>query len=606
MSAPEPPPAPGRTMRDRLVRALSRERAAGEEGLADLHARPMEERVESGDCLAGLVVVGGDDATLDLECPRNVSRFRAGDACVLGSGEDPAEGVAVAYERWDPVSGRLRVRKDRFLGAGWEEVPRHLPLALDRRAADFARVALDAVETVYAGLDERSRRIRGILERTAPQTVDPAEARIAEDAADAAGLDGDQRSAFVEAWARRDFHLVQGPPGSGKTRLAAHLVAGWARRGERVLVTAYTHAAVNNVLAAVCREEPRGHPIKLGEDHNAEKLPESVRRLRSARYLPHPLAGRGQVVGATVFALRNLWASEPFDRVVFDEAAQIPIAHALCGMLVGRRYVFVGDHRQLGPIVTGEHEDELARLSIFQHLIGAGGPGSEGVGDGRYEATLLATTFRMNGEINDFPSRHFYGGRLRSAASCVARRFPARPGGPLDDVFDPGRPALFVVLRHEGHRMHSPAEARLVADLLEDLLVRQKMPASEIAVVTPYRAQIQAIGGILGPRLPAGTVWPVIDTVERMQGQEREVVIVSLACSDPEYAARESAFLFSPNRLNVTLTRARTKLVIVVSPTLLEALPQDLDSLRSVSLFVRLFQELPRIDLSERYGQSPA
>ena len=93
---------------------------------------------------------------------------------------------------------------------------------------------------------------------------------------------------------------------------------------------------------------------------------------------------------------------------------------------------------------------------------------------------------------------------------------------------------------------------------------------------------------------------PVVDTVERIQGQERDLVIVSLVCSEPEYAAREAAFYFSPNRLNVTLTRARTKLVIVASPLLFEALPFDLERLKHASLFVRMFRELPRVDCTAR------
>ena len=311
-----------------------------------------------------------------------------------------------------------------------------------------------------------------------------------------------------------------------------------------------------------------------------------------------PPRGHGQIVGGVVLALKNQWSGEPFHRVVFDEASQISLPHAICGMLAGRRYVFVGDHRQLGPIVQGDHDDEIARLSIFEHLLGMA-PDGKGDGDGRYPATMLETTYRMNDGINAFPSARFYRGLLRPAESCANRRFELRPGGPFDDLLDPDRPAVFASIAHEGHQMSCEPEARLVRDLLADLILRQGVSPEQVAVVTPYRAQIRLIEnlvqGTFATTRHAGAgnrdALPVIDTVERMQGQQREIVIVSLVCSEPEYAAREAAFFFSPNRLNVSITRARTKLVVIASPLLFSALPADLEDLIRANRFVRLSGE---------------
>lgn len=589
-------------MRDRLVRLLSRELAATRDGLAEIHSLPLEERVEKGDCIDQLRFLGWDDEGrgLVLSCPDNVSRFRAGEKLSLGAGEDPAQGVSVVYRSFDPAARLLRVEKDRWETGGWNEIDLGGTLALDRKGSDFSRVALDAVEAVYSSDDERSRRIRGILERTARQTVEEGERAAALTAVERLALDPSQREAFVAASATRPFQLVQGPPGSGKTWLIALLASEWAAKGERILVTAYTHRAVNNVLRAVAKVDRVPAMIKVGEDHNADDLPTKVRRARSAKHVPPASRGAGQVVGVTLFALKHLWGEAAFDRVIFDEAAQIPIPHAICGMLAGRRYVFVGDHRQLGPIVVADHEDETAGLSIFAHLAGE----SPAAALRQYEPTLLRRTYRMNAGINVFPNARFYGGELSAEGESAARRFVFRPGGPLDDLFDPECPAIIASIAHEGHRTRCLPEARLVADLLTDFLVRQGRPLDEIAVVTPFRAQIRAIRNLLHERLGTRATraeLPVIDTVERIQGQEREAVIVSLACSEPEYAAREAAFFFSPNRLNVTLTRARTKLIIAMSPRLIEALPSALEDLAHSSLFARLYRELPKVDLSDRY-----
>ena len=382
----------------------------------------------------------------------------------------------------------------------------------------------------------------------------------------------------------RPVELIQGPPGSGKTHRLAHAVAAMARDGERVLVTAHTHRAVNQALRRIAEVAPDVEVVKAGKVAGADDL----RRTRvvsapSMRRLPRG-DGRPRVIGTTVFGLRSAWDLPPFDRVVFDEAAQIPLAYAPCAMLCGGRFLLVGDHRQLGPIVVGDHDEPLAGRSLFEHLAES------------YEPELLRTTWRMNAGINAFPSRAFYGGLLEPSPEAAARRFAATPGGPFDACFDPETPAVLALVDHEGFRTRCEPEARAVADLAADLLARQGLPAADLAIVSPYRAQLRLIRTLLRRRVSAPRPLPVIDTVERIQGQEREAVIVSLCASDPEWLASDQAqFFFSPNRLNVTLTRARTKLVVVASPRLFDAFPHRLESLANADRFRRLKAALPNV-----------
>ncbi len=160
---------------------------------------------------------------------------------------------------------------------------------------------------------------------------------------------------------------------------------------------------------------------------------------------------------------------------------------------------------------------------------------------------------------------------------------------------------MLVILAHEGYQRHCPPEVRAATDLAEDLL-RRGLPAHELAVVSPFRVQNREIERELRRRLAPGAALPVVDTVERIQGQEREAVIVSLACSDPDALRRDASFFFSANRLNVTLTRARTKLVVIGSPRMLATYPRTHAGLAQVDLFHRLFQELPRVDWTARYA----
>lgn len=580
----------------RLERLLHRESHAARLEHRDLMAQPLEERVERGESLAGLSYLGEDPGgRIRLRCPDNQAKFRRGDGVRLWNGDDDPEaarrrpGIAVAYDSFDDAAHSLVVVRDSWKRDGSFDPGR--PLQLDPQDATLTALALEALGVLRGRNTRAAAAARAVLERRADpidRSQDLAAARsLADDPA--LGLDPSKRAAAIAAIARDPVALVQGPPGSGKTFLLAHVVAALARRGERLLVTAHTHRAVNNALRKIAEIAPDLRVVKAGRETGADDLRRSpVELAPSMRRLPAP-DGRATVVGTTVLGLRSTWDRPPYDRLVVDEAAQVPLAYAPCALLAAGRFLLVGDHRQLGPIVAGDHLDPLAGISVFEHLAEA------------YPPVMLRTTYRMNAGINDFPSRAFYGGRLEPAPCAAGRRFAAVPGGLFDAVFDPETPAVFVEVDHEGFRTRCEPEARVVADLAVDAISRQRVAPSEIAVVSPYRAQLRLIRTLVRRGLAATgapAVLPVIDTVERIQGQEREVVIVSLCASDPDHLAGEHArFFFSPNRLNVTLTRARTKLVVVASPHLFRSLPHRMDLLAHADLFRRLRRDLPRVSL---------
>jgi DNA replication ATP-dependent helicase Dna2 len=158
--------------------------------------------------------------------------------------------------------------------------------------------------------------------------------------------------------------------------------------------------------------------------------------------------------------------------------------------------------------------------------------------------------------------------------------------------------------RTRGSGRGAHPEASAVARLVLDRIVRQGGDPREIAVVSPYRAQLRLIRTLVRRGLDAAghtSAFPVIDTIERIQGQERDVVVVSLAASDVDYLAGEAAaFFYAAARLNVTITARRTKLVIVASPAAFEAFPKTIEALSDVERFRRLRRELPIIDLTGR------
>jgi DNA replication ATP-dependent helicase Dna2 len=262
---------------------------------------------------------------------------------------------------------------------------------------------------------------------------------------------------------------------------------------------------------------------------------------------------------------------------LFDEASQVTLPLAIMGMLVGPKYIFIGDQRQLPPVTTLK-ASELARTSIFSYLSGRG-----------YES-LLTTTYRMNDVLTSWPSHTFYENAIQPAPGVAERRLKL-VGEPSKWAFalDPLHPLVFLDLRHHNTMVRSRKEAEIVAELVL-ALIRSRIHPREIGVVVPYRAQGRLIRNLLRNVLPSRDMLHelVVDTVERMQGQEREVVLVSLATSSPGFAAQLAEFFFQPERLNVAITRPRTKLILVGSRHVLEAEPD----LPETQAWVELFRDL--------------
>jgi len=214
---------------------------------------------------------------------------------------------------------------------------------------------------------------------------------------------------------------------------------------------------------------------------------------------------------------------------------------------------------------------------------------------------MLTETWRLGPVLADWPSRHFYGGALEPSLvfaheTLMLGTTPAK----FQSVLDPAHPRIFCQVAHSGARRRSEPEAVVVAAILTELL-RCGMAPKDIAVITPFRAQANAIRIALQEvdldRIPSREL--VIDTVERMQGQEREVVIVSLTTSDPAWVTRLAEFYFQPERLNVAVTRAKRKLILVGSPLVLEAFPDDPRLRDGVELLRSLLAESTLVEIDE-------
>jgi hypothetical protein len=427
----------------------------------------------------------------------------------------------------------------------------------------------------------------------------------------AAHMDHALRPAQVQAWnglASAQVGLVLGPPGTGKTHLLSWMIAGYvhARRAAglpaRVFVSAFTRNAIGNLLdAVIMRAEAHkltGFDVHFIGSAPASGLSPQIKH-RSSLYRAEGAAALADlredpvVVGGSIWSLYRLltrpdaggddgFTAEFFDLVCIDEASQMVLGHglmALAGLKTDGRVVIAGDDRQLPPIRAGRE------VSLDQRQLG--GSLYSFLKSSDVPEFALEETFRLNGPLAAFPERKFYPGQYRSAVETQTIKLVDSWKDGLEPweaaVLDPKWP--IAVLLHDGppaatsNALEAGIAARLAHQLAERMVgaktqgsYAQNLWRERLAVVSPHRAQNSAIRQALPEAL---RVSAFVETVDRIQGKERDAVVLSYCVADPEFALAEAEFIFAPERLNVAVTRARTKLIVLISRRLLDAVPSD-------------------------------
>ena len=376
---------------------------------------------------------------------------------------------------------------------------------------------------------------------------------------------------------------IQGPPGTGKTVFVGALVAALVRAGKRVVVAALTHnaadqaarrilaAGVHDLLRIGARNESllRTAAVEAGIDPTFLFFEEFARKARGAGEARRRLTS-APVVIATSNRLGRLpyrgefvpGAAPPFDVAVLDEATQIAEPAALGVLALARRAVLVGDPMQLSCVEPAESEwPPEAPVDMRWREAGLAGLGRS-LHDRlctRGASTMLRRQHRMHERIMALPNRAFYGGALEAAPEARHRLLdiePARAGALpawLATAIVPEEPMVLVDVPGGSDDRLNEREARLVAEAAAALR-RAGLDASRMGVVTPYRAQVALIRRTFAADETLREV--PVDTVERFQGDERDAILVSLV------GGRPTGHLAHPNRINVTLTRARSKLIV--------------------------------------------
>ncbi|MDT4896825.1 MAG: hypothetical protein QOH25_1902 [Acidobacteriota bacterium] len=479
-------------------------------------------------------------------------------------------------------------------------------------------------------------------------------ARIAHDAQQPHGLTDAQRH-VVASFIKDRVLVLQGPPGTGKSHtlgfatLARAVALATPARPFRVAVSAKTHAAVKVALESI-RKRADELLAKYGGIHGSinteagrdtltngaldeesavllsqlaglrvyklcndegELLPAGVEpvlakgtsRMRPREQWEHLMRAPLLVIGGTPGGLYSLvkeatsrgrainWATKHFDLIIVDEASQMGQAEALLASAFlheDGQFIAIGDHRQMPPILAHAWDEEARRdlrrarphLSIFDALREAG-----------FATSALDESFRVPSEVAAFLQRHVYIHDDVNFHSRNKQRLPALPTSAdvpkwVRAALNPKHPLIRIEHSEGASQQANEYESRLVEELVRCAAAHLALDVKEgIGIVVPHRAQKFLLRELLPDFAEA------IDTVERFQGGERDLIIVSATASDPAFAAVETDFLLEPRRFTVAISRPRRKVIVIAARTVFDLLPGDLEAYERGSLWKKLRHE---------------
>ena len=541
----------------------------------------VEDRFDDPECLAGLVRTDTPAAPVKqsrlLEYrfnPEQETRLDAGSKCHVAGDKSAVYQIT----RLDEEAGLVEIK------AGPSRSPgeRICLIEFDHVGADEMKKALLRYCSAWERGEIASRAVDDLLRRRRP--------RIARhrDGDPLVGATEDAVARARELAGRLDESTLclQGPPGTGKTYTAAAMIVELLGRGARVGVTAQSHKVIMNAMRAVAKAmQPAGVGASLYKvgDHDDDPLVEhGVVSEIAKEDVPGALEAGACLVGGTAWLFSREELAGRFDYLFIDEAGQFSLANAVAAGQAGRNLVLVGDQMQLAQVTRGHHPGDTG-LSCLEYLLAGSATVPQELG------IFLGQSRRMHPDVCSFVSDAVYEGRLGTIPETARHRVLRAS----DTTLVPAETGVvWVPVEHDGCTQSSDEECEKIVALVEELLgrrvvdrdgVERRMTVNDILVVAPFNLQVRCLRERLDPGIRVGSV-------DRFQGQEAPVVIVSMCSSTLEEAPRGASFLLSPHRLNVAVSRAEALAIVVGCPELMDVRCRSVEEMRLVNLLCHLVQ----------------
>lgn len=374
---------------------------------------------------------------------------------------------------------------------------------------------------------------------------------------------------------------IQGPPGAGKSYTASHMIFELIKNGNKIGITALSHKVIINLLHKVKQiAENEKLDIKIlykGSTTNEDEYPwdsaKTIDVVASNLSNYHIIAG-------TSFMWCNEKLKNAVDFLFIDEAGQFALIDTVVVSHAAKNIILLGDHQQLKQPIKGVHP-EGTEVSALEHLL----EGKKTIPEDK--GIFLEETWRMHPNICSFDSDMFYESRLHSVDGLENQKIEG------NTIYN-GSGLFYKSVIHEGNTNLSLEEIDAIEKIIQELTKgdvfwvdeknnKRLLQPTDIKIITPYNSNVFE----LQKRIPNVE----IGTVDKFQGQEAPVIIYSLASSTPEDAPRGMDFLYSPNRFNVAVSRAKVIFIMVGNSRLFEPDCKSPEQIKLANPFCR-FMEL--------------
>jgi hypothetical protein len=523
-----------------------------------------DELLDDGECLAGLTPDPAHPPRQEKRSrvhtylfPEQGSKLKTGDSAAITQTADPVRELTVDDENrrvsFKRALGKEKLPKDLCLGPGMPVSAKVLTDAIFR-FSDSLLEGNGRYPAIEAVLSQSLPKIRG--KKAGSPVVPATQATLAQIVKAIANL-------------QESYLFVQGPPGAGKTYTGSHVIVALLQQGCRVGVSSNSHKAINNLLHGIVKvANEKGYLFRGAKKSTHGKsdslfdgdlIDDVFTNKEIWESVGHEVSYR--LIAGTAWLFADPQMDQQLDYLFVDEAGQVALANLVAMGTSARNIILLGDQMQLGQPIQGVHPGRSGESSLEYLLNGRATIAPE-------RGIFLATTWRMHPDVCRFISDAVYDGRLQPEPNNSRQTLL---------LADDAHPALiptgirYLPIEHDACSQRSHEEANLVSELVASLLQQRyrdkqgqehPLTLNDILIVAPYNMQVNLLKQVLPAAARVGTV-------DKFQGQEAEAVIVSMATSSGDYLPRYLEFLYSKNRLNVAISRARCLAIFIANPALM-------------------------------------